>query len=126
MLRSQKIAVTTVGTAGSASGDGYGAQPINGIVRALRVDWHANAPAGTSDITITIEADDDHPAITLYAKTNAVTDLWVYPHAQATDTAGAAITGWYLPLVGSGRIKVSVAQCDALTNAVVVTAYVEE
>lgn len=78
MLRTVKIAVTTVGANGSATGMAYSDRPVNGEVRAIYVDWHASAPAATSDITITGEADDDHPAVTLYAKADSVTDAWVY------------------------------------------------
>jgi hypothetical protein len=124
-MRSVKISVTTTGSAGSASGDGYSAKPVCGEVYAIRVDWHASAP-GTSDITITFEGDDNNPVVTQYAKTDAVTDLWVYPVVQSTDTAGAAVSGIYQHPVGSGRIKASIAQSDALTNAAVVYVFLKE
>lgn len=125
MLRSQQIAVTTVGADGSAVGNNVGTIPIHGEIKALRVDWHASAPA-TSDIDITLEADASHPQTVLYDKDDAKDDLWVYPHVQATSTAGAGITGVYVPIVGSGYPKVAVAQCNALAPAVTVTVYWEE
>lgn len=124
MLDTQKITVTTTGTAGNASGTGYSPRPMSGEVRALYVNWSGSAP-NTSDITITVEADDDHPVVTLYQKDNAVTDLWVYPSVLDTDTAGANLTGWYHRPVVSGRISVAVAGCDALAAAVVVTVYID-
>lgn len=122
MLRSQQIRVTTTGSAGSASGDGYSAGPLHGEIAAIVVNYHTDAPA-TSDLTLICEADDKHDAITLYSKSNSKTDATVYPHAQATDNLGAAITGWYVPLIASGRLKASLAQCDPLTDAAVITVY---
>lgn len=122
MLRSVKVSVTTTGNAGAATGTGYSAGPISGEIVAVIVDWHTSAP-NTSDITVTLEADDNHPAITLYSKTNANTDVSIYPHVQATDTAGAAIAGWYQHIVGTGRVKVVVGDCDALAAAVTVNVY---
>jgi len=124
MLRSVKVAVTTTGSAGSASGTGYSGL-VNGEIRALYVDYHASAPAGSTDVTITVDSDDQHPSIPVYASTNSATDAWVYPTVEQTDTAGAGVSA-YQNVVGQGRLKVVVAQCDALTNAVVVYAYVWE
>lgn len=124
MTDSTRIAVTTVGADGAAVGTAYGSRSIDGEIAAVHVDWDSTAP-NTSDITVTIEADDNHPALTLYTKANANTDAWVYPHAQATDNAGAAITGWYVPLIGTGRVKVVVGDSNALAPAVTVTVYVK-
>jgi hypothetical protein len=123
-MRSVKISVTTTGSAGSATGDGYSPSPICGEIVAIRVDWHASAPA-TSDITITFDTDDNHPVITNYAKTDSVTDAWVYPVVQSTDTGGTGVT-WYQHPVGDGRLKVAIAQSDALTNAAVVYVFLKE
>lgn len=125
-VRTQKIAVTTTGSAGSATGTAYSNTTVSGELFALYVDWHASAPAGTSDITITVDSDDNAPAVTLYAKTNAVTDLWVYPVVQSTDTAGAGVTGVYQHILVSGKIKVVIAQCDALAPAATVYLYLKE
>lgn len=125
MLGSVKIAVTTSGEDGAATGTGYSTHPISGEIAAVIVDWHANAHAN-SDITVTLEADDNHPAITLYSKANAKTDISVYPHVQATDTAGAAIAGWYQHIVGSGRVKVVVGDSNALAPAVTVYVYYKD
>lgn len=124
-VRTAKIDVTTTGSAGSAAGTAYSDKPLNGELYAVRVDWHASAPA-TSDITITVDSDDDHPAVTIYAKTDANTDLWVYPVVQSTDTAGAAVASIYQHILVNGRVKVVLAQCDALTNAVRVYLYLRE
>ncbi len=124
MSDSVRVAVTTVGADGAAVGTGYSPRPIDGEIAALYVNWGATAP-GTSDITITVEADDNHPAITLYAKSNSVADALVYPLVQATGTDGAGIASWYVPIIGSGRVKVVVGDCNALAPAVTVTVYVK-
>lgn len=123
MLETFKIPVTTTGSNGAASGDGYSDRPINGEVRAVVVDWHASAP-NTSDITVVVEADGNHPSITLYSKTNANTDVTVYPKVQNTDINGGAIAAQYQHIVAAGRVKVSVADCDALPSAVTVYLFV--
>lgn len=125
MIRTARIKVTTTGAAGSAAGEAYSPAPVNGLLQALHVDWHASAPGGTSDITITVEADANHPAVTLYTKANSATDAWVYPTVEETDTGGTGVST-YRDIPVAGRIRVQVAQCDALTDAVVVTAYVVE
>lgn len=126
MIRSTKVTVTTTGSAGSASGTGYSPHPINGAMRAVRVDWHASAPA-TSDIDVVGESDDDHPEVTLYDKDDANSDVWAYPKVQSTDVAGSAIANEYQhPVVAGQRVKVSVAQCDALDPAVTVTVFYDE
>lgn len=124
-MRAAKITVTTTGTAGSATGTGYSDRPLTGEVFAIHVDYSASAP-NTTDITVIVEADDNHPAITLYSKANSATDAWVYPHVQGTDNAGSAISGVYQHYPITGRIKVTLADCDALTTAVTVTVWVKE
>lgn len=124
-VQTARIAVTTTGSAGSATGTAYSARPVCGEVYAIRVDWHGDAP-GTSDIVVSVEADANHPEVTLYDKDDANTDLWVYPQVQATDTAGAAIDGVYGRILATGRIKVVVEGCDALDPAATVTVYLKE
>jgi hypothetical protein len=121
-MRVCKIAVTTTGSPGAAVGTGYSVHPYSGWVVAIKVDWHASAP-NTSDITVTSEGD---PAITYYTKANANTDVWVYPKVLSTDNAAANLTGEYQFYPVVDRLKVSVADCDALTDAVVVYVFIEE
>jgi hypothetical protein len=124
-IRTVKVAVTTTGSAGAATGTAYSDRPLNGTVRQIRVDWSASAPA-TSDIDVVGESDADHPQVTLYDKDDANSDVWVYPKVQSTDVAGAAIANEYQFLALSGqRIKVVVGQCDALDPAVTVYVSVE-
>lgn len=122
MIVTEKIEVETTGADDGATGDGYSARPLTGEVVALYVDWSGDAPAG-SDIDVVCESDDDHPEIALYSKDNANSDAWVYPTIEETDTAGTGRSS-YREIPISGRVKVSVAQCDALDPAVTVYVYV--
>lgn len=125
MIRTEKIAVTTTGNNGAATGTGYSSHALNGELQAICVDWGATAPA-TSDIDIVVEADDNHPQVTLYDKDDSSTDAWVYPVVQRTSTAGAAVDAQYQAIPVAGRVKVSVAGCNALSPAVTVYLYLKE
>jgi len=127
-MRMITIPVTTTGADASATGTAYSAFPLSGVVYALYVDWGSTAPAGTSDITITSESA---PSITYYSKLNSSTDAWVYPRAAVTDAAGTAVTydgtnEIYEPFPINDRLKVVVAQCNALAPAATVYAFIEE
>ena len=108
--------VTTTGSAGSASGTA--SVSLVGYLNAIKIDWHASAPA-TSDITI-IEVGG--LARTIYTKSNSVTDVTFYPALQQGDNTGTAITGAYgrvyIPYVA---LTISIVQCDALAAACVVS-----
>jgi hypothetical protein len=120
-IRTAKVSVTTTGSDGSATGTAYSASPLFGEVFAVRVDWHASAP-GTSDIDVTIESDDNHPAVTLVDIDDSATDVWIYPVVEQTTVAGVG-TSTYQHLLAAGRVKVVVGGSDALTDAVVVTVF---
>ena len=121
-MRIARITVTTTGSDGAASGTGYSSGPHSGEVVAVKVDWAATAP-GTSDITITSEKA---PTITYVSKSDSATDAWFYPRVQATDNGGSAISGEYLAYPVNDRLKVAVAQCNALDPAVTVYVFVRE
>lgn len=119
-VRSVRIPVTTTGSAGSATGNAT-SEIICGQILGLAVNWHADAPAGTSDITI----EGATSGIDLYAKSNAVTDVYKCPSLFGLDAAAAALTGDVTPqryCINEG-VKVTVAQSDALAPAAVVTVY---
>jgi hypothetical protein len=112
------VAVTTTGSAGSATGTAT-FKGLRGLLTGRNVNWHASAPAGTSDITI-VEANDAG-SVTLYTKTNSVTDNNVPFLTAAGDNAGAAITDQYIPItLRGGTITVTVSQSDALTDCAIV------
>mgnify|MGYP001566107801 CR=1 FL=1 len=117
-VRSVRIAVTTTGVAGSATGNTT-SEAIVGQVLAVYVNWHASAPAGTSDIVV----EGATSGVDLYAKLNAVTDVAKVPSLYGLDNASVALTGDVTPqryCIAEG-VKVTVSQSDALTNCAVVT-----
>lgn len=119
-VRAVRIAVTTTGSAGSATGNAT-SPIITGQILGVQVNWHADAPAGTSDITV----EGATSGLDLYAKANAVTDAYKVPSAYGLDAAAAALTGDVTPqrvCINEG-VKVTVAQSDALTNCAIVTVF---
>jgi hypothetical protein len=89
-------------------------EAVNGFLLDVFLDYHASAPA-TTDVTI---AYDTNPGTIITVISNNKTDGIYVPRIQACDAAGAAIAGIYDRYVISGRLKVSVAQADALAPAV--------
>lgn len=110
-----KVAVTTTGSAGSATGSGT-SELINGYLLDVYLDFNG-APA-TTDVTIAYATRGG----TILVASNGNTDALHQPLKQASDAAGAAITGVYNPYVLDDKVTVSVAQCDALAPGV--TAYI--
>lgn len=108
------IRVTTAGSAGSASGSASSAA-LSGELLDFKVDFHASAPGATTDITIADQFG------TLWAATNTATDVFVAPRQKHVDNANAAITNSFSRFPLNGPVTVSLAQTDALTDAVVVT-----
>lgn len=121
MIETFPIFVTTTGSAGSAAGIAD-SDPINGKLVSITVDYHASAPGATTDVTVT---ELSPPSRTLLTKTNTATDDIVYPTVEADDAAFAAITDTVWPIYIDGRVRVSVAQCNALAPAVKVYLQVE-
>lgn len=109
------IPVTTTGSAASATGSAVSGA-INGFLLDIYLDFHASAPA-TTDTTIAFDEPDLGNILVI---TNSATDALHAPRKQASDSAGAAISGSYDLLPINGNVSVSVAGSDALTNAVVV------
>lgn len=112
------VHVTTTGSAGSASGDTTVEFPIPfGFIDAIELDYHGSAPA-TTDVTVT-EVDTDGLEQTVLSVSNSNTDGTYYPrHTLHLGSDGSELAQ-YGPFVVEGKLKVSVAQSDALTNAVI-------
>lgn len=113
-----RIPVTTTGSAGSASGNATSTPIVSGYIERIYLDFHASAPA-TTDTTISVVGHENRTILTL---TNVNTD-GDYPVriAETGNTGTAAATTTRLAVVG--QIKVALAQCDALTGAVVAYVY---
>lgn len=116
MIKQERVSVTTAGADGAATGSAY-SQAFSGVILDIALDFHASAPA-TTDTTISEESPFSR---NLLVVTSSVTDA-VFPVRGATyDAAGAAVSGVVDNYVINGRVLVSLAQCNALTNAVVAT-----
>lgn len=107
--------VTTTGGAGVAAGTGY-STAINGYLLDIYLNFHASAPA-TTDVAIT----QDGMAGNLAVSTDSATDVLISPRAKVVDNANAAIADSHDRFPINGRLKIVLAQCDALTDAVVAT-----
>ena len=119
-IEKHTIKVSTTGSDASATGSLVTALPYSELL-ALYVNFHASAP-GTTDTTIS--SPGNPVALTLLTLTNSNSDAWYYPTQQLDDSSGSAITGAYIPAIVHGNLLVELAGCDALTDAVVITAFV--
>ncbi len=107
------VSITTAGGDGAAVGSGT-TIPINGFLLDVFLNYHASAPA-TTDVTIS-----DPTFGNLVVKSNNATDIWIAPRKQSVDTA-AADTGIYELIPLNGPLTIALAQCNALTAALVAT-----
>jgi hypothetical protein len=110
---SQQVSITTTGSAGSATGSGT-AIGINGFLLDVYLNYHASAPA-TTDVTIS-----DPTFGTILVRGNTITDAWHMPRKETCDSTGAG-TGMYELIPVNDTLTISVAQCNALTDALVAT-----
>lgn len=110
-----KLNVTTTGSAGSATGTAT-SERFRGRIEAVHVDFNASAPA-TTDTTIALDAPI---AQTLTTLTNTATDVTLYPSYALTDGTGAGRTQYEKFFADWQTCTVTVAQSDALTDAVTV------
>jgi hypothetical protein len=107
-----RIAITTTGSAGTASGSGA-TIPINGFLLDVYIDYHASCPA-TADVSI---ADAVFGNVLVVSNNNS--DGWYAPRKATCDPAAAA-TGLYDLIPLNGSLSITVAQADALSDCVVV------
>ena len=114
------IGVTTTGSAGSATGSDTLVIPVCGYLEWVYLDYHASAPGGTTDVTIS----DAHtpPNRTLLTVSNNATDGCYVARSPAVNASNSAITNSSEKWAITGDLTVSVAQSNALTDCV--TAYV--
>jgi hypothetical protein len=111
------IPVTTTGSAGSAAGTADSATPVRGTIQGIALDYDGAAPA-TTDVTITEVGGLGRTILTL---TNVNADGIYFPQQQISDNAGVAKT-FYAPFyIDWQKIRVTVAQADALAPAVTVS-----
>jgi hypothetical protein len=109
-LRRETVAITTLGSAGSATASADTRENVNGTIVAIYVDYDASAPA-TVDVTI-VEATNV-PALPVLTETNVNTDGWFFPDEQAVNALGVAITGQGQSLQANDRLNITIAQANA-------------
>jgi hypothetical protein len=127
MIKKTRVAVTTTGSDGSATGTGTTEDVIKGRIVRVDVNYHASAP-GTTDLTLTQTNEDQ--AVSIVSLTDQKTDKVLYPTVQLTDNGGTGRTlDGTRPLVDyypvADTLTVSLAGCNALTDAVVLEIYYE-
>lgn len=110
----ETVAITTTGAAGSATGSGS-TPALHGYLLDIYFDFHASAPA-TTDTTVAYDEPDNG---TVLVVSNSATDALIAPRVKPVDNANAAITNAYDYFPLNGKLTISLAQCDALTNALV-------
>lgn len=116
-LTQYSVAVTTAGSAGSATGSGTLTIDRVGYLEWIYIDYDGSAPA-TTDVTIANSATP--PGGNVLVATNSATDTLYLPRGKPVDNAGSAITNAHSRFAVGGPLSVSVAQCDAITDAVTV------
>ena len=105
----QVSATGATGGAGVATANATTSMPINGYIRAVYLTYLDSPPGATTDVTIEgVQA----PKVPVLTVTNAATDGWFYPMAQADNQAGADITGMGAPIAISDYVKVTIAQAN--------------
>lgn len=123
----EKIAVTTTGGAGAATGSATGYLIFTGKLHAVYLDYNGSAP-GTTDVTVKIATPI---AANLVVVTDNATDGWYLPRKQVCSDAAVALTydgsnAVIEAMPVTGKITVDVAGADALTDCVVAHVFVEQ
>ena len=117
-IRLEKVIVTTAGENASATGNTT-SNPINGYIEHIYLDFHGDAPGGTTDTTVAYTGTKGGNILVV---TNSATDAMFTPRAKPVDNANSAITNAHSRFAVCGELKVTVAQSNALTACV--TAYI--
>jgi hypothetical protein len=96
---------------------------VEGEILALAVNCHASLPA-TADITVASAAGGHN----VWARSDSATSAIVAPRVFGVSNADGALASNVTPecYVEHGGLTVSVAQGDALTNAVIVDVLVRK
>ncbi len=115
-IRTETVTITTTGSAGSATGSGT-TPALTGFLLDVYLNFHASAPA-TTDTTIAYDEPDLGNVLVV---SNSATDALIAPRQKVVDNANSAITNSHVPFPLNGALTISLAQCDALTGALVAT-----
>ena len=114
------------GSAGIATATGY-SSPVRGKILAVHVNFQDSPPAGTTDFTLSDEADPASESIISLA--NTATDIKIYPRRvteknDGTDILYVAGEEVFEPYVVHGRLEATIAQANA-ADYVDVTVWIE-
>jgi hypothetical protein len=119
-IGSHKVTIDTTGGAGAATGEGS-TPIINGFLLDISFQFHASAPA-TTDVVVTAPASNDETTLAqaILTLTNTNTNQPpISPRKGTVDNANAALAGQNEPFPLNGRLKIAVAQSNALTGCVI-------
>ena len=115
-IQTVRIGVTTTGTAGAATGSTT-TETLFGELLDVFLDFHVSTPA-TTDTTIAY-ATGGAGVGNILVVTSSATDARIAPRQKCVDNANAAITNSFDRFWLNGAITVSLAEADALTDALV-------
>lgn len=110
-----QVTVTTTGDAGSATGSAD-SEALHGFLLDVYLNFHASAPA-TTDTTVAYKTQGGNVLVV----TSSATDVLLAPRVKPVDNANSAITNAHDKFPLNGPLTFSLAQCDALTGALVAT-----
>lgn len=120
MIELIKLQVTTTGSAGSATGTATTDVEVHGEIKAVVLDYHASAP-NTTDVELYPEKTSSYKILDY---DNKNTDIGLHPRKQSCKSDGTLLTldgtrEKTEVYVVADKLVLSVAGCNALTNAVV-------
>ena len=131
-MKKTKVAVTTVGSAGSATGVGVTEDVIQGCVARVDVSYHDDAPV-TTNLTLAQTNEDQVVSIVSLMANNE--GKRIHPVVQMTNDTGEGLISGVgppegRPVVGpcsvADTLTANVSGCDELVDAVVLEIYYEE
>ena len=122
-----ELRVTTTGGDGVATGTATTPLAVSGKVWAVVLNYHASAPGATTDVNLYMALA---PTDLILDYDDSATDVTLYPRKQVCEADGTALTfdGSYKItdyFVVHGKLTLAVAQCNALTDAVVAYIFYE-
>lgn len=123
-IRRETITVSgSTGGAGASTANTTSDNVINGTIRAIYLAYTGSPPAATTDVTIAGAGLASSPTVTILTVSNAATDGWFYPMAQAVNQANTAITNQGTPIVCDDYVKVTIAQANDADGVVATILY---
>ena len=114
-IGTETIKVTTTGNAASATGSSTTGRALVGWIEDVYIDYNASAP-DTTDVTISFASRGGSILVVSNNKTDGRYSVRDTPYFSD----GSAMTDAIAKICINDMLTVSVAGCDALTDAVVV------